>query len=301
MHIPWQGKVAVQFVLSHVPGGERLNYVLQRGAGSFSENAIGTRVATTAGFLAKNVDVTDRTIVEIGTGWNAVNPLMMSLFGARLIHTYDHVRHLRLDLAMTVLHRIQAMLDSIVTVSGIPRAVLQQRLDELMAAPDLATLLETARINYVAPGDATRTGLPDHSVDVVYSYAVLEHVSEDVIAALTEEARRVLVPGGVAVHSIGLHDHYVSFDPSISRVNFLQYPEWAWSLFVKNKISYHNRLREPQFRRIFEEHGARITKSEVFTDPKDLEALKRMKIDARFAGMSPDELAVTKMTVILSY
>jgi len=130
---------------------------------------------------------------------------------------------------------------------------------------------------------------------------VLEHVSEDVIASITDEARRVLVPGGVAVHNIGLHDHYVSFDPSISRVNFLQYPEWAWRFFVKNKISYHNRLREPQFRQIFEQHGASIKQNEVVIDPKDLEALKTMKIDPRFHGMTPDQLAITRMAVTLSY
>jgi hypothetical protein len=50
----------------------------------------------------------------------------------------------------------------------------------------------------------------------------------------------------VAFHAIGEHDHYIDFDSSISKGNFLQYPEWAWKLFVKNGISYHNRMREKE-------------------------------------------------------
>jgi SAM-dependent methyltransferase len=301
MQSPWQLKVGVQFVLAHVPGGETVNNALQRWNGSFGDAAIRGRVLGLARCLSEHLDVTGKTIVEIGTGWDAINALMLHVFGALSIYSYDHVRHLRFDLAMNVVRQIDGSTAAIAEISGIEPSVLEQRIAPLARATDIQELLDAAGIEYMAPGDAARTGLPDRSIDIVYSYAVLEHVPEDVIASTTKEARRVLVPGGIAFHNIGEHDHYVSVDPSISKVNFLQYPEWAWSLFVKNKISYHNRLREPDFLRIFAANGATVTNKESYIDPSDLEAVKHMRLDSRFGGLTAEELAVTKTQVTLSF
>jgi SAM-dependent methyltransferase len=301
MQSPWQLKVGVQFVLAHVPGGETVNNALQRWNGSFCDAAIRGRVLGLARCLSEHLEVTGKTIVEIGTGWDAINALMLHVFGARSIYSYDHVRHLRFDLAMNVVRQIGTSTPAIAEISGIEPSLLEERIAPLAGAASIQELLDAARIEYMAPGDAARTGLADRSVDVVYSYAVLEHVSEDVIASITKEARRVLVPGGIAFHNIGEHDHYVSVDPSISKVNFLQYPEWAWNLFVKNKISYHNRLREPDFLRIFAANGAIVTNKESYIDPSDVEAVKHMRLDSRFTGLSAEELAVTKTQITLAF
>jgi SAM-dependent methyltransferase len=301
MQSPWQLKVGVQFVLAHVPGGETVNNALQRWNGSFCDAAIRARVRGLSRCLAEHLDVRGKTIVEVGTGWDAINALMLYVFGARCIYSYDHVRHLRFDLAMNVVQQIRMSTAAIAEISGIEPSLLENRIAPLARAANVQQLLDTAQIEYMAPGDAAHTGLPGCSVDIVYSYAVLEHVSEDVIASITKEARRVLVPGGIAFHNIGEHDHYVDVDPSISKVNFLQYPEWAWSLFVKNKISYHNRLREPDFLRIFAANGAKVRNKESVIDPSDLETVKHMRLDSRFAGLTAEELAVTRTQVTLSF
>jgi len=74
-------------------------------------------------------------------------------------------------------------------------------------------------------------------------HAVLEHVPEAVLDGLVLESKRILRPGGCFYAYVGLHDHYACFDRRISKVNYLKYPEWAWRTFIKNNISYHNRLR----------------------------------------------------------
>jgi SAM-dependent methyltransferase len=301
VHRPWQLKAVIQFVLAHAPGGEAANNVLQRWNGSYSEAARRSRVLGLAQFLSSQLDLNSKAIVEVGTGWDAVNTLMLYLFGAHRIYTYDHVRHLRFDLAMSVVRQIHECLPEIAKVTGIDETVLQRRVEKLDSARDLDSLLSQAGITYVAPGDAARSGLPDGSVDIFYSYAVLEHVSEEVIASLTSEARRVLAPNGIAFHSIGEHDHYTSFDSAISRVNFLKYPEWFWKFLVKNKIGYHNRLREPEFVRIFAAQGATVKHKESYTDPNDLKAVREMRIDSRFGGFTPEELAVTQTTISLSF
>ena len=81
----------------------------------------------------------------------------------------------------------------------------------------------------------------------------------------------------------------------------MKYPEFLWSFFVKNKISYHNRLRERQFIDIFKEFGAKILWVEHEIDPSDIDCLKNMKIDKSFHGMSYEELAVTYSELIVQF
>src|SRR5207249_3065951 len=102
-------------------------------------------------------------------------------------------------------------------------------------------------------------------------------------------------------HAIGLHDHYSGFDKRVSKVNFLKYPEWLWKFFVKNRISYHNRLREKQFLSIFESYGAKVEDIRNKIDPADLKRLETMKVNKYFAGMKAEELAVTYSEVMCSF
>jgi len=166
---------------------------------------------------------------------------------------------------------------------------------------DLPDALDAARVSYIAPGDAARTGLADNSVDIYFSYAVLEHVPVQAARDIFMEARRVLKPDGVFYAMIGLHDHYNGFDPRVSKINFLRYPEWLWGVMVQNKISYHNRLRERDFLDMLKECGAVASVVNSTIDPADLESLKSMKIDRRFERYSFEELATTRTEIIARF
>jgi SAM-dependent methyltransferase len=297
----WKLKVLVQFVLAHSPKGEQLNYILQTMNQSHSSTKIAGRIpvlAETLGLLSKHMRLDGAVVLEIGTGWEPINPLLLYLAGAKAIYTYDHLPHVRFSLAKVTLGEMERNLQSISSATSIPESRLTERLTALKPASDLATLFKLANINYVAPGDATKSGLPNHSVDLVYSHAVLEHVPETIIHAIAMESKRVLRSGGLAFHFIGPFDHYANVDKNISTVNFLQYPEWKWKLFVKNRISYHNRLRAKEFVQIFRSHGAEVLVVRDTIEPLALEALNKLRIDARFAGMTKEELAVSRSEVL---
>jgi hypothetical protein len=300
----WKLKVLTQFVLAHMPAGEKLNFVLQNLKGSHSPERIGERIfelVEILNFISQSKKLDNGIVAEIGTGWVPLNTLLLYLLGARAIYTYDHIAHVRLDLVQRAIAELEKRLTEISRLTSIPESILRDRLNRLKTAKDITSLFKSAGITYQAPGDFVNSGLPDKSVDLVYSYAVLEHVPESLVGQITAESNRILKSGGLAFHAIGLHDHYNGFDPSVSKVNFLQYPEWLWKFFIKNKISYHNRLREKQFFSIFKEGGGRIEKVRNKVDPSDLESLKTMKLDRRFQGMSPEELAVTYSEVLLSF
>ena len=296
----WRVKILVQAVLARLPGGQKINYMLQRLRGS----AAPARLAAHAISILRELNEVNRfvrlqgaRVVEIGTGWEAPGPLCLYLMGTQSICTYDHVRHLRHGMVLKFLDAVYANLDEIAAITSISRNTLLERLLQLKSASDVEALLDRAGISYMAPADAAHTGLPDKSVDLIYSREVMEHVSEDFVGPLTDECRRILRPGGMAFHAISLGDHFATK----SRVNFLRYPQWLWDLLVKNKIAYQNRLREKHFVKIFRNHGAKvqIVSHEVY--PEDVEILKTMRVDKRFAGMTSEELAVCWTRIAVSF
>ena len=300
----WKLKILFQFVLAALPGGERVNVWLQYLAGSHSPKNLGDLMVQ--GFqrvkvLDQYVDIEGSTVLEIGTGWDAINPLVFYVMGAKTCFTYDHVPHVRYSLVRRIINQMEERFDEVQAASSLPASVLQNRISKIKAAVTLRELFDVAGIVYRAPGDATATDLPDSSIDIVYSYAVLEHVSEKVLNGITTESKRVLRTGGVAYHGIGLHDHYVRFSKTISRVNFLKYPEWLWAFWVKNKISYTNRLREQHFIDIFQQCGAQIVWKQNKVDLDDIEVVRTMNIDKRFHDLTPEELAVYYSEMILTF
>lgn len=277
----WRSKVLVQFALACLPGGEAINHRLQRLREARGASSLRELVALRqAGIdrLAAFMNLKGAVAVEVGTGWNALPTMMLCKAGAGQIYTYDHVDHLRHDLVL-------AAADAV----GLT-----------VARDSLESTLASAGVRYSAPGDAAHTGLPDASVGLFYSYAVLEHVPPAAVTALVAEARRVLKPGGIWYSMIGLHDHYLPFGCP-SAVNFLRYPDWAWNLFVQNSISYHNRMRERDFVEILRAAGASLLNIENIVDPADIERCRTMHLAKRFGGYTPEELAVTRTEIIARF
>lgn len=301
----WKSKVLIQFLLSHLPKGEQINYLLQNLiTKSHSPEKIEQRIPIIVQNLWKinsYKKLEGLSVLEIGTGWDCINTLLFYFLGAKIIYTYDHVPHVRYKLLKEVINKIENQIDKIQSITKMPKYVLVNKVMRLKDATNIKMIFERANIQYRAPADATKTLLSDNSIDLVFSYAALEHISVDTINNLMIETKRILKKNGIIYHAIGLHDHYVGFDKSISKVNFLRYPEWLWSFFIKNKISYHNRLREKEFISIFKKYGAKIEMLKNKIDYKDIETLKTMKIDKRFSRMTLKELAVNYSEVILSF
>jgi hypothetical protein len=298
----WKLKVLIQFILSKLPMGETVNYWLQTVNKSHSEEKIKGKIITIVRDLKKideYLPLEGAIAVEIGTGWEAVGPILLYMMGVKQCFTYDHVRHVREKTLTGLIRCIKAKLPDISEITGIQLNILTQRLSALENSPN--SVFSSANIIYHAPGDAAKTGLDNNSVDLVYSNVVLEHVPEKAISDLTVESKRILKKSGVAYHSIGLHDHYVGLGRNVTNVNFLKYSEPLWSFFIQNNISYHNRLREKQFIEIFTNCGGKIIWKESFVDQSDIEALRHMKIDKAFSGMSYEELAVRKSKMIISF
>lgn len=300
----WQVKALTQSALSRMPGGSVLNTVLQRAAGGRRDldAHIDSKVVDDWQVHARllrqhGLQLTDLELVEIGTGWLPVLPLCFALAGARRCHSFD-LRQLleRHSLAATVA-RLEHHLPLIAALADQPLEHVRERHRRLTDAWPTDALLAHAGFVYHAPADATTTGLPAASVDVVFSNSVLEHVAPAVIDALMREAARIVRPGGIVSHSINCGDHYAYFDRSITPLNYLKYSAEKWRRW-NNELLYQNRLRPCDFIASTEAGGLRVLARHWHPRPQLLEQLPESAIAADFRHYGREDLCATSVDII---
>lgn len=287
----WRLKGLIQKGLSAVPGGVRLNDALQRSVGGLRhpERNMSMKVTQDWLVLARHMRELGMPLeglryMEVGTGWFPTLPACFLLAGARSVVSFDLTRHLDAGLTDTLWRHLETHLPAIAEVAGQPLDTVRAR---YAARP-------RPNVDYRAPADATRSGLADNSVDVVFSNSVLEHVPRPVIAGMLHEAHRVLRPGGLSIHSVNCADHYAYIDPDITFINYLTYTEADWT-FWNNDLQYQNRMRPSDFVALSEQAGLTTVLSVHRPRPELLAALPSLNIAAEFRGYPEDQLCSTSV------
>jgi SAM-dependent methyltransferase len=299
----WRLKGLFQKCLGSLPKGRRLNDRLQRKFGALrhpEHNIVGKLEdwKLSLRYLRDcEFNVLGSTLFEIGTGWYPTLPICFSLAGAKRVITYDIVRHIDADLTFRMIGALESHLDSIAEACGTPADEVHDRYRRLLQAKDIHALLKCARVEFCAPADARATRLAPDSIDLVYSNSVMEHVPKDAIRDLMYESRRVLRPGGLALHNVACNDHYAYIDPGISFVNYLQYNESQWSKW-NNSLQYQNRLRAPEFLDLAIEAGLEVIYKRIFVTPGTREALTTFEIAPEFRRFSIEDVAITTIDFI---
>ena len=157
------------------------------------------------------VHIRDADVLEFGTGWLPLIPLLFHLAGARRLVLTDVTRLMD---EHTIAKARALIMGRIGDVSGVlqqPAEVLEARLHMPLAC------------DYLVPWDPESH--PAASVDIVISRAVFEHVPEDELRSALAQFHRILRPGGVMCHIIDNSDHWQHRDRKLSRVDFLRYEE----------------------------------------------------------------------------
>jgi SAM-dependent methyltransferase len=131
-----------------------------------------------------------------------------------------------------------------------------ERFDSLFSERGGRIMLDEQRMPYVAPARFSSLPFDDASLDVISSFAVLEHVRspENVV----RECRRVLRPGGVAVQRILSRDHrsfgqVAGYHPA----SYLDHSPQEWEAVNTDKF-YQNRVLPEEWRDLFEQGGMRV-------------------------------------------
>ena len=259
-----------------------------------NRHLLGDSLRQIAALRGLGIDVTGRAVVEIGSGWVPILPLIYRLFGAARVVTVDQER--LIDSAQIV-QTVKFIHDNIGAVShklNFPAPPLPGSLTS--PAVPLEEFFLRARIEYKAPFNFLE--LQRNSADMVVSRDVLEHIPEAILTRIVNHSFDMLRPGGIACHTIDMSDHWQHVDSSIPKVNFLQYNGMWWKIAGMNSQNFQNRLRRFEYVDIFRNAGFEIIDMSGAADVSALEALGGMRLCARYASVAKEELAILSTTII---
>ena len=98
---------------------------------------------------------------------------------------------------------------------------------------------------------------------------------------------------------VDMQDHASYSDPRVSRYHFLRFSDRAWAL-VNSPLGYQNRLRLPDYRRLFAEAGLDILAESVGTASYEhLAELARVPLAERFRRLPREDVAARTLEVVL--
>lgn len=278
----WKVKAQIQNIVDMLPSSisYEIYYFIQRKIGRLKKldarpiilGAIKSwTLIIEAGFEPKN-----KVFFETGTGRTPIVPIIFWLLGAKQIITMDLNPYMKKEL---VEDSIQYLFDN----EDELRILFNNYLDEQRFVKlsnyyknnvfNLDELLTLCSIKYIAPGDATNTGIASNSIDFHTSFTVYEHIPEKVLTQIIKEGNRIVKNEGLFINAIDYFDHFMHFDNKISSINFLQYSDYEWNKYAGNRYMYMNRLRHDDFIELFHNANHKILLEETVVDKKALELL----------------------------
>jgi len=269
MRIPWWAKLTAKLVMSRLP----LSYSTWSRLGVFrhgkmvDESYARTVFAFHRSQLAQLPD--DATCLEIGPG--------DSVFSAIFARQAGFARSILVDVGRFANEDLELF------AATARRCGVESEIADRWRTLDDA--LEDLNAVYLTDGLASLRSLPDNSVHLIFSQAVLEHVRKGEYGDFVAEMKRVLVPGGIASHQVDLQDH---LDHGL---NNLRFPDRLWETpFFSDAGFYTNRLSCSEHRRTFEKAGFRVLS--VTTQQFDVLPIRQRQLARQFSLRTDEDLAV---------
>ncbi|GAC1513638.1 MAG: hypothetical protein NVS2B16_18960 [Chloroflexota bacterium] len=281
-YLPWYAKLLAKIVLSRVP----VSHAAWKRLGLFLQGPMDEPDYALAVFRVHYDEYRSRkgrpprTVLEMGPG--------ASLFSAVIGAAYGVPRTYLVDVGPFA-----------VEDRGRYEALTELLRREGLSAPNVPAewstreLLRVCGAHYLTDGLASMRQLPDHSIDLIWSQAVLEHVRRESFTDTLFEMRRLLAPDGIASHTVDLEDHFSH------GLNNLRFPEWLWEApFMVNSGFYTNRIRYAEMLTLFREAAFDVETTRIQRWP-DI-PLTRTSLSSQFRGLSPEDLIVRGFGAVLT-
>ena len=153
-------------------------------------------------------------------------------------------------------------------------------------------LVESCGGIYYTEGLQSLKGIPDGSIDFIWSHAVLEHIRYHEFEETLRELRRVLRPDGVCSHQVDLKDHLGG------KVNNLRFGSRIWETdWMASSGFYTNRIRFKEMLAKFE--SAAFSVDVISTNLWPNVPISRRKLAKEFQTIDNEDLLISGFTVIL--
>ena len=223
--------------------------------------------------------VKDLYVLEIGPGDTLLSALVHYAMGFKSTILVDADSFARTDFEPydLMIHYLEKQGYDLSSVKGI------STLDEL---------LQRIRARYLTYGLDSLKEIPDASVDIIWSQAVLEHIRISEFDEYLSQMHRVLKPNGLCSHRVDLKDHLGG------ALNNLRFSRKVWeSDFFSQSGFYTNRIRYTDMLERFRVAGFDI--SWVSDDRWETVPTPLNKLDKEFQKLDMNELSISGFDIIL--
>jgi SAM-dependent methyltransferase len=281
MTMPWWLKILLKIVVSRVPLPYRIFArfgIFRHGKMDDADYAYGV---FNKHFALKPGDK-PWVGAEIGPG--------DSIFSALLAHDHGATNFWLIDagnFADRTLDRYKNMTNSLQQ-----RGILKKSSSFNMHR-DFDNMLENLNANYLTNGVDSLRDIPDESVDLLWSHAVLEHIRASSFSDFCKQSYRIAKPGGYASHVVDFKDHLSS------GLNNLRFPSefWEKDWFAQNSGFYTNRIRASSMRKEFENAGFEV---KIISESRwNASPISRSSLSIEFAKIDDSDLLVSGMHFLL--
>jgi len=240
----------------------------------------------------------DRSILELGTGWYPVIPILFFLTSSGRVTSVDIQQWMTRQTQLETIRKFQEWRERGL-LKDLEDTIDQERWKQLtdLLYTDKADMEEINRIIGLTPivGDARKLPLGDDQVDFICSNNTFEHIPGEILKDILLEFKRVLYPTGVMSHFIDMSDHFAHFDSHITIYNFLKFSSRTWGI-LDNSIQPQNRMRYRDYLEMYQEIGFPVNREEIRKG--NIEDLNRIKVHPEFSGYSQEELAISHAYII---
>lgn len=293
---PWRRRVLAYRVIGGIPGGEQLLDWYRPRFGRLKKVGL-EGLDKVLGEMTRLIRDARRTVegkdlIEIGTGWHPLLPVLFHGLGARTVLMTDIVRHLRGEFIEQVLDYCLGRSRELAEIGGCDEDTLKARWSALQ--PGRRGWIDVWRdrgITYRAPLDFSHSGLPAESADLIFSNDCLNYIPVPALEAIAKESWRILRSGGFIAHDASVYDDLTIHDRQIPPWNFLRYSSDEWDRIGNSRFHYQNRCRPRFYANLATENGLRILYEERV--PYDLreEDLDRSILHPDFRSLPFEEIA----------
>lgn len=247
---------------------------------------------------ASGFDPSSKDYLELGIGWSPVIPLVFYLAGCKSLTLIDSQRLMDDHTFQETCRQLIENSEEISVKIKIKKETVENKLAKI-ANMSLKSALSEIHGKYFAPYDLLSSDIPEQSIDIVTSRAVLEHIPQKMVKNMLGEFNRLLRQGGSMCHIIDNSDHWEHDDKTICRLNFLKYSQTAFNFIsAMNPLDYQNRLRHSQYKKMIDATGFRVVYDESPPDDKALIDLNSLKIHTFFNQFSKKDLAILTSYIV---
>jgi SAM-dependent methyltransferase len=277
----WRLKVLVKIILSRLPFG----YSLWQKIGLFRHGQMDSSHYALKVFNShlKRVELDGKlegkVVLELGPGDSISTSLMAHAHGARSI-LVDAGDFMKKDVKT-----YNDLAKNLVT--------LGYKMPKITPEMTFNDILQVAKSEYLTQGLISLRSIPTHSVDFIFSQAVLEHLRKFEFQEIMVELRRILKPGGISSHQVDLRDHLGG------ALNNLCFSEKLWEsdFFVKSGF-YTNRIQFVNMVDMFKKTDFNVNVTHI-SRWEELPT-KRLNMDKIFHKFTDEELLISTFDVVLN-